>query len=140
MNKKMLAERYPQALQWSFGDSPAMADELAQLVINGTKIASCGTYDAYKSESSPGIGDYNIILDGCNKPLCVIRTIGLTLIRYCDVTAEMAAKEGEGDKSLAYWQQEHRAFFERSGYFAPDMLLVFEQFELVEVLDSPASH
>lgn len=135
MNKKILAERYPNALHWAFGDSPEMADELAQLVISGVKTASCGSYHAYKSEVSPAIGDYNVILDGRNEPVCVIRTISLTLVRYCDVTAEMAAQEGEGDKSLTYWQQEHQEFFERAGSFSPDMLLVFEQFKRVEVLD-----
>lgn len=112
-----------------------MADELAQLVIRGVKTASCCSYDAYKSEVSPSIGDYNVILNGRNEPVCVIRTVSLTLVRYCDVSAEMAAKEGEGDKSLAYWQQGHQEFFERTGDFSPDMLLVFEQFKLVEVLD-----
>lgn len=135
MNKKTLAERYPDALHWSFGDSPEMADELAQLVIRGVKTASCCSYHAYKSEVSPSIGDYNVILNGRNEPVCVIRTVSLTLIRYCDVSAEMATKEGEGDKSLAYWQQGHQEFFERAGDFSPDMLLVFEQFKLVEVLD-----
>jgi uncharacterized protein YhfF len=46
----------------------------------------------------------------------------------------MAAKEGEGDKSLAFWQQGHRAFFSREGSFSPDMWLVFEEFELVEAI------
>ena len=40
----------------------------------------------------------------------------------------------EGDKSLAFWQQEHQEFFTREGSFAPDMWLVFEEFELVETL------
>lgn len=42
--------------------------------------------------------------------------------------------EGEDNKSLAFWQQGHRAFFSREGSFAPDMWLVFEEFELVETL------
>lgn len=28
-------EKYPQAFCWSFGDSPALADELAALVVAG---------------------------------------------------------------------------------------------------------
>ncbi|MFA3759031.1 ASCH domain-containing protein [Yersinia sp. 2466 StPb PI] len=138
MTNKIIAEHYPDALLWSFGDSSEMADELAQLVINGAKTATCCSYRAYKSEASPSVGDYNVILDGRGTPVCVIRTMSLTLVRYCDVTAEMAAKEGEGDKSLVYWQTGHRAFFEREGDFSPEMLLVFEQFKLVEVFATPA--
>ena len=55
-------------------------------------------------------------------------------MRYDRVTAEMAAKEGEGDKSLAFWRQGHQEFFTREGTFAPDMWLVFEEFEWVETL------
>mgnify|MGYP002651505975 FL=1 len=64
----------------------------------------------------------------------MIRTLALRLVRYDQVTAEMAAKEGEGDKSLAFWRQGHQAFFTREGSFAPDMWLVFEEFEWVETL------
>jgi uncharacterized protein YhfF len=55
-------------------------------------------------------------------------------VRYDQVTAEMAAKEGEGDKSLAFWREGHREFFTREGTFAADMWLVFEEFALVEIL------
>ncbi len=64
----------------------------------------------------------------------MIRTLALRLVRYDRVTAEMAAKEGEGDKSLAFWRQGHQEFFTREGTFAPDMWLVFEEFEWVETL------
>ncbi|MCA6943794.1 ASCH domain-containing protein [Pectobacterium polaris] len=133
MSHKQGLEKYPDALRWSFGDSPELADELLQLVLEGHKTATCSSYHAFKNEETPQVGDYNIVLDGAGQPSCVIRTRSLTLVRYCDVTAEMAAKEGEGDKSLAFWQQAHQAFFERGDSFAPDMLLVFEEFELVEV-------
>ncbi|MCA6915467.1 ASCH domain-containing protein [Pectobacterium versatile] len=133
MSHKQGLEKYPDALRWSFGDSPELADELLQLVLEGHKTATCSSYHAFKNEQTPQVGDYNIVLDGAGQPSCVIRTRSLTLVRYCDVTAEMAAKEGEGDKSLAFWQQAHQAFFERGGSFAPDMLLVFEEFELIEV-------
>ncbi|KHS88093.1 ASCH domain-containing protein [Pectobacterium parvum] len=133
MSHKQGLEKYPDALRWSFGDSPELADELLQLVRAGHKTATCSSYHMFKNEETPQVGDYNIVLDGAGQPSCVIQTRSLTLVRYCDVTAEMAAKEGEGDKSLAFWQQAHQAFFERGGSFAPDMLLVFEEFELVEV-------
>ncbi|MGR6773976.1 ASCH domain-containing protein [Pectobacterium brasiliense] len=133
MSHKQGLEQYPDALRWSFGDSPELADELLQLVLEGHKTATCSSYHAFKNEETPQVGDYNIVLDGAGQPSCVIRTRSLTLVCYCDVTAEMAAKEGEGDKSLAFWRGGHQTFFEREGTFAPDMLLVFEEFELVEV-------
>ncbi len=118
MSYKQVLDNYPEALRWSFGDSPELADELLQLVWEGHKTATCSEYHAFKSEQAPQVGDYSIVLDGAGQPSCVIRTRSLTLVRYCDVTAEMAAKEGEGDKSLAFWQQAHQAFFEIGGTFA----------------------
>ncbi|MGQ8776733.1 ASCH domain-containing protein [Serratia sp. NA_112.1] len=134
MTESAILANYPGASRWQFGDSPALADELLQRVLDGDKTATCGSYVAYQQEKSPLVGDYNVILNGRGEPACVIRTLSLKLVRFCDVTAEMAANEGEGDKSLAFWRQEHQAFFVREGSFAPDMWLVFEEFELVETL------
>ncbi len=56
----------------------------------------------------------------------------LRLIRFNEMSPELAALEGEGDLSPAYWQSAHRAFFEREGSWAPDMELVYEEFAVIE--------
>ncbi|NDL64588.1 ASCH domain-containing protein [Acerihabitans arboris] len=134
MMRTFLTERYPDARLWAFGDSAEMADELLALVLRGEKTASCCSYNAYRRDGAPVIGGYHVVLDGRDNPACAIRTVAQRLVRYCDVTAEMAALEGEGDKSLAYWRESHQDFFTREGGFSPEMLLVFEQFEVIEVL------
>lgn len=135
MSQQEVLERYPGAQRWAFGDGPQLADELLQLVLAGEKTATCSSYVAYQQEKVPQIGDYSVILDGRGEARCVIRTRALLLIRFCDVSAELAAKEGEGDQSLACWREGHQAFFTREGTFAPDMWLVFEEFERVAVLE-----
>ncbi|EOI5775348.1 ASCH domain-containing protein [Cronobacter malonaticus] len=128
-----LQQKYPGAPAWGFGDSPHMADELGALVAYGTKRASCSYYHAWRQDGEPVLpGDYHIILNGAGEPLCVIRTHTLRLVKFCDVTEQLAALEGEGDLSLAYWRKEHEAFFTRAGCFSPDMPLMFEEFDLVE--------
>lgn len=140
MPLKQLQEKYPDAAAWAFGDSPELANELAALVINGRKTASCGSLTAFQTEEeSPAIGGYSIILNGERQPVCVIRTVALRLIRFCDVSEQLARKEGEGDLSLHYWRQAHQAFFTRAGYFAEEMELVMEEFELVEVVEQSAA-
>lgn len=130
-----LKVKYPDASAWQMGDSPELANALAALIKTGNKTASCGSYTSYLKEgSAPLIGSYNIILDGQNVPVCVIRLVSMRLVRFCDVTAEFARKEGEGDLSLEYWQREHQRFFEREGHFSQDMELVAEEFEVVDVL------
>lgn len=128
-----LKAKYPHAIAWSFGNSPAMADELAELVVRGIKTASCGSLSSFISEDeSPIIGGYSIILDGKGDPACVIRTIAMRIIRFCDMTEDIARKEG--DRSLSYWQQGHKDFFQKEGTYSDAMELVAEEFELIEVL------
>jgi len=135
MNVEQIKAKYPGALSWSFGDSPELANELATLVLTGKKIATCSSLQGwYDDDVRPLPGGYNIILDGEKKPLCVVRTTGLFLTRFDRVTPEMAMMEGEGDLSLEYWQREHQRFFQRNGGFSPEMELIFETFQLVEVI------
>lgn len=127
--------KYPGAGAWQMGDSPELASELANLIKKGIKTASCGSFASYQQEeSAPRIGSYNIILDGQNVPVCVIRLVSLQLVRFCDINEEFARKEGEGDLSLEYWKKEHQRFFIREGHFSKDMELIAEEFEVVEVL------
>lgn len=130
-----LKAKYPGADAWQVGDSPELANALADLIVRGIKTASCGSFASYQQEASaPRIGSYNIILNGQNVPVCVIRLVSMRLVRFCDVTADFARKEGEGDLSLAYWRKEHQRFFTREGYFSEDMELIAEEFAVVEVL------
>ena len=130
-----LKAKYPQALAWSIGDSAELANALADLVVKGKKTASCGSLASWEAESAPPkVGSYHIILNGQQEPVCVIRITSLRLVRFCDVDADFARKEGEGDLSLEYWRREHQRFFTQAGDFSEDMELVAEEFEVVEVV------
>jgi uncharacterized protein YhfF len=62
----------------------------------------------------------------------VIRTTGVEVRRFGDVDAEFAWTEGEGDRSLEYWREEHIRFFaaERRP-FGEDTEVVLQRFELL---------
>lgn len=132
---KRLNEKYPNALSWSFGDSPEMADELAALVIKGRKTATCCSLTSFeKEEESPSVGCYSIVLNGEGSPVCVIRTTAMFLLCFSDMTEALARKEGEGDLSLDYWKKGHQDFFEREGTYSENMEIVFEEFQLIEII------
>ncbi len=42
---------------------------------------------------------------------CVIRASLAEIVAFADIGDEFAAAEGEGDGSLAYWREAHRAAF-----------------------------
>jgi uncharacterized protein YhfF len=120
---------------WAFGTD---ADLLSELVICGKKTATSSAYPLYEIEGEPlpSPNEYSVILNSKGEAVCIIRTLSVSLIPFKEITANHAMKEGEGDKSLAFWRETHESFFkdELALYkleFTKDMLVVFEEFELV---------
>ena len=98
----------------SFGDSPAMADELLGLVMAGTKRATCGLARDFADDPLRP-GDHWIIVDGRGEARCILRTVSVTPTPIREVDAAFARLEGEGDLSLDWWKREHDAYFTRQG-------------------------
>lgn len=94
---KPIPERYQHLRAFAFGDNPALADQLLELVIDGVKTATCSTEDE-PNTSAPG--ERWIVLDGRGEPRCVIETTEVTYRRFGEVDAGFARDEGEGDRSL----------------------------------------
>lgn len=123
---------------WAFGAGPAMGTELAELVVNGTKRATASSLHALltEGEAPPLTGDYSVILDGDNEARCVIKTTAVSVVPFNEVTAAFAAREGEGDGSLAFWRDAHRRAFgaehaELSIPFDETVPVVCEEFTVV---------
>lgn len=106
----------PQPEAWSFGDHPALADELAALVLAGIKTATSSALWEHEADGEPlpQIGSLSIIQDGTGLPLAVIETVEVQIKPYDQVDADFAAAEGEDDRSLAAWREEHRRYFTRT--------------------------
>lgn len=97
---------------WSFGSTAKMADDLAALVKSGRKTATTSALDLYEAdESLPVVGEYNIILDSHDHPVCVTQTKVVETVPFDQVSQEHAYHEGEDDRSLTMWQQGHEQFF-----------------------------
>ena len=117
---------------FAFGDGPEMADRLAALVVAGVKTATCG---AAVHGPDTAVGEHQVCLNGAGAPVAVLETLSLQTLAFDAVTPEMAALEGEGDLSFAYWRDAHIRFFTREGTYAPDMDVIFEVFRVVDILD-----
>ena len=98
-----------------FDDSEPSANHLATLVLAGTKRATAGLAWSFESSGKPlpKPGDLSVVTDWLGKPLCVIETTQVDIVPYEEVSAEFAATEGEGDKSLGYWRVAHWAYLGR---------------------------
>ncbi|MBW8103051.1 ASCH domain-containing protein [Streptococcus pneumoniae] len=120
---------------WAFGVEP---DLLADLVFKGEKTATASAYDLYvlEDEPLPQVGTFDVILDSQNQSVCIVEITKVSVELFNQVSAQHAFKEGEGDKSLAYWCQVHEDFFtdclgEVGLTFTPESKVVLEEFRKV---------
>lgn len=118
---------------WAFGDTPGMADELSALVIGGKKTATSSLYAEYLQEGEPlpKSGQLNILLDSQGKPVALLETTGVEVLKFSEVSEEHAIREGEGDLSLEYWRTEHRRFWSKGKRFDDSTLVVTECFKVI---------
>jgi uncharacterized protein YhfF len=100
---------------WYFGNTPEMANELAELVISGKKIAtaSLAKVNEIEPENAPVDHGYSVVTDFGGDPICVIQTAEIRHLPFNEVDATFAFDEGEGDQSLDYWRSVHWDYFAR---------------------------
>jgi uncharacterized protein YhfF len=129
------ADRYAVV---AFGDGPAMASELADLVVAGTKRATASLRRDYADggEPLPRVGDLVLVVDGDGAPRCIWRTTGVDIKPLIAVDDRFAWDEGEGDRTRAWWLDAHRGYFgrqaAREGFALNDEIeTVFERFTVV---------
>ena len=118
---------------FSFGDHPALADELVELVLEGKKRATC--WAVSEGLKGAALGKPMVALDGKNRPRVVLKTIELTQRQFDQVDEAFAYDEGEGDRSLAYWREAHKRYFTRLGLIEPQMMLWCERFRVEHVIE-----
>lgn len=122
---------------WSFGGTGQQADELLELVLAGTKTATASALWDYEAEGEPlpAVGALGIVLDSAGHPRALLATTQVDVVPFDEVTAEHAAEEGEGDRSLAHWRTVHEQFFREyrshDREFTSDMPVVCERFTVL---------
>ncbi len=129
----------------SFGDSPELSNMLLDLVLAGTKTATCTSLFEYQRKlcQLPKPGTLTVILDGKSRPRCVIETTEILQKSYKDVTVEFAREEGEhqplnssDELILQQWRDAHWAYFQRVlpplGYTpTKNMIVLCEKFRVI---------
>lgn len=121
-----------------FGDSPALADELLGLVLDGTKRATAALVLEFIAEGQelPRIGSHWIACDGTGTPRVIMRSIEFRLATFVEVDARFAFDEGEDDRTLATWREGHERYWRRTAAargdtWSPEREIVLERFTVV---------
>jgi len=115
--------------KWSFAINN---NELIELVITAKKTATTSNYN--KNEL-PKIGEETILCYDNGIEACIVKTVDYKIMKFNEMTEELAKLEGEGDLSLDYWKNTHYNFFKS---YNPDFNIqtpiIFEIFEVTKVL------
>ena len=134
MDLNKLKEKYLNSAQFTFGDTKELCDQLLLLVRFGKKTATCEDLRVFESGENemPEIGRIDIALNWDGTPSLAIKTTEIAIKKFIEVDEAFALAEGENE-TLESWREDHRAYFERHEGFDPEMLLVCERFEVVEM-------
>ena len=83
---------------WAFGDSAEEADELLQLVLDGTKTATASALWDYEAEGEalPEVGSLSILLDGRGHPRALINTTDVEVVPFDEVERGARPSRGRG--------------------------------------------
>lgn len=128
-----------RSVTFRFGDNEELCNELLDLVRSGKKTATCEALRAFGApggEAMPVVGRRDVALNWDGTPALILETLEVTEMRFCDVDEDFALAEGEND-GLDGWRRDHRRYFERTGGFDREMMLVCERFKLIHDFGSP---
>ncbi|MDP9806210.1 uncharacterized protein YhfF [Trueperella bonasi] len=121
---------------FAFGDSRTEADDLAELVLAGTKTATTSYGPAYELECEewPAVDDLWIMCDGEGRPRALLCNTRVEVVPFSQVDAQVAHAEGEAD--LERWRAEHRELFAAQAQmldrdFDPEADVVVEYFKVL---------
>jgi uncharacterized protein YhfF len=126
-------KRYPGAQTYRPGDGEKLNREIIELMRKGRKTATCAVPDEFADDpgSYPEVGRIDIALDWNGDPALATRTLSLEKISYSQMDESRVPAQGEFE-DLEDWRKGYRAYYQRQGSFDPDMIFIYERFEVVE--------
>lgn len=87
------------------------ADELAEKVLKGEKIATSSLYDYYSANLKEmiNINEYASVLDSRGREICIIQIKRIEVIEFKNITEQFAIDEGDGN--LVNWLKIHTEYY-----------------------------
>jgi len=106
----MSADDLPVA---EFASPGPLRDQLVAAILAGEKTTTTGLVADYEHENEPlpVPGLREVVVDSAGRPVAVIETTAVRVIRLGDVDLAHALGEGEGFTSVAGWRAGHEQFW-----------------------------
>ena len=131
-----------------FATPGPLRERLSGLVLAGVKTATFDLLDLARFDPTgiPAPGNDWTMHDSTGRPLAVLRTVSVEVLRLADVTFLMADLEGESFPSTESWRRAHEDYWapfveqlraqtnDPAWSFTGDTLVVFETFALIDRL------
>ncbi len=127
-----------------FGFPGPLRDQLVAAVLAGSKTTTTGLVADYEHENDPlpVPGERRVVIDSAGRPVGVIETTAVRVMRLAEVDLDHALGEGEGHTSVGEWRAGHEEFWHsaemREAMGDPafavddDTLVVAQEFRLVD--------
>ena len=121
-----------------------LRDQLVAAIVAGAKTTTTGLVADYEHENEPlpGPGLRQSVVDSGGRPVAVIETTAVRVIRLVDVDLDHALGEGEGYTSVTEWRVGHEQFWHSAelrqalgdpGFTVDDdTLVVAQEFRLID--------
>lgn len=115
-------------------------------VLKGNKVSTASLQREYEVEGIPlpVRGRNSVVVDSSNRPVAVIETTSVHVVRLGDVDLSHVLDEGEGFNSVAEWRAAHERFWQSdevrrelgnpSYTVNDDTPVVLERFRVIERL------
>ena len=96
-----------------FGFPGPLRDQLVAAVLAGSKTTTTGLVADYEHEGEPlpVRGERQVVIDSSGRPVGVIETTAVRVMRLAEVDLDHALGEGEGYASVAEWRAGHEDFW-----------------------------
>jgi uncharacterized protein YhfF len=136
---------------WGFADPGPLREELTALALAGAKTTTASLYLEFEmdSESIPVSGQRDTLVDSSDRPVAIVETISVRVVRLADMDDQHAIDEGEGYADAAAFRVSHERYWIESGVvdrvrahlgdpdwsIDDDTLIVAERFRIVQLLD-----
>src|SRR6476646_5173805 len=84
--------------RWGFAEPGPLRDRLTALALSGTKTTSASLALEYEIEGAelPAIGQRDLLVDSADRPVAIVETVSVRVVRLADVDDRHAIDEGEG--------------------------------------------
>jgi uncharacterized protein YhfF len=107
--------------------------KLVDAVLRGDKTATAGLrtdFAPHTDEPLPEVGDRFALLDYEDRPVAVVETTEVRIVRAGEIDLRFARDEGEAFETVGEWREAHERFWSEHT-ITDDTLIVAERFRLV---------